>query len=84
MFCLTAFPRDVVLVAINYRLGPLGFYSLGDKEVIVANFSSRLSENIQVPGNAGLRDQALALNWVSENIANFGGDPGRVSIILIK
>ena len=38
MFCLVAltFPtRDVVLVAINYRLGPLGFYSLGDEKVLV-------------------------------------------------
>merc|ERR1711962_346212 len=57
--------RGVLLVAINYMLGPLGFHSLGDEKV---------------PGNAGLRDQALALNWVSENIANFGGDPGRVTI----
>jgi len=61
----TFIDRDVVLVAINYRLGPLGFYSLGDEKV---------------PGNAGLRDQAMALNWVSENIANFGGDPDRVTI----
>jgi len=61
----TFIDRDVVMVAINYRLGPLGFVSLGDEKV---------------PGNAGLRDQSLALNWVSENIANFGGDPSRVTI----
>ena len=31
---LTFLPRDVVMVAINYRLGPLGFYSLGDEKVL--------------------------------------------------
>ncbi|XP_047106313.1 juvenile hormone esterase-like [Schistocerca piceifrons] len=57
--------HDVVLVTINYRLGVLGFLSTGD-EVI--------------PGNAGLKDQVMALKWVKNNIANFGGDPQNVTI----
>ena len=57
--------EDVILVTINYRLGPIGFLSMG---------------NEKVPGNAGLRDQNLALIWVQNYIASFGGDPSMVTI----
>ncbi|XP_049777138.1 venom carboxylesterase-6-like [Schistocerca cancellata] len=56
---------DVVVVSINYRLGPLGFLSTGDEAS---------------PGNYGLKDQVAALRWVKENIEAFGGDPGSVTI----
>ena len=55
----------VVLVSIQYRLGPLGFITTGDS--IAA-------------GNYGMLDQVEALKWVQENIANFGGDPSSVTI----
>nr|XP_023025748.1 esterase B1-like [Leptinotarsa decemlineata] len=59
--------EDIVLVAINYRLGVFGFLSLED-------------QSLGVPGNAGLKDQTLALKWVQKNINNFGGDPQNVTI----
>lgn len=59
--------KDVVVVAINYRLGALGFLSLKDP-------------NLGVSGNAALKDQAMALKWVQENIAAFGGDPNNVTL----
>ena len=46
--------QSVVIVTINYRLGPFGFLSLGNEDV---------------PGNAGLKDQSMALAWVKKNIA---------------
>lgn len=58
---------DVVLVTINYRIGPLGFLTLRD-------------EALDVPGNAGLKDQVLAMKFVKENIHNFGGDPNNVTL----
>jgi len=60
--------KDIVLVAMNYRLGLLGFINLDDPE-------------LGVPGNAGMKDQVLALQWVKDNIQRFGGDPNDVTII---
>lgn len=58
--------RDVVVVTINYRLGAFGFLSLGTKEI---------------PGNAGFKDQVMALKWIKKNISKFGGDPNLVTLI---
>ncbi|XP_043235654.1 juvenile hormone esterase-like [Amphibalanus amphitrite] len=57
--------EDVVVVTFNYRLGVFGFITTED------GFAT---------GNLGLRDQALALQWVRDNIAAFGGDPELVTI----
>jgi para-nitrobenzyl esterase len=56
---------DVIVVTINYRLGALGYLCHPD---------------IQGSGNAGLTDQLLALQWVADNIAGFGGDTARVTV----
>jgi para-nitrobenzyl esterase len=61
---------DVVVVSINYRLGALGFINL--KEVT--------NGRIPATGNEGLLDQVAALEWVRDNIAAFGGDPGNVTV----
>ncbi|XP_014275632.1 juvenile hormone esterase [Halyomorpha halys] len=58
--------EDVVFVAPNYRLGTLGFLSLEDNSI---------------PGNMGLKDQALALEWVYKEISAFGGDPNMITVI---
>ena len=59
----------VVVVSINYRLGAWGFLSLPSFGPAYAGSA-----------NAGLLDQVAALEWVRANIANFGGDPGNVTI----
>lgn len=61
---------DVVVVTINYRLGALGFLYLGGVG------GTEYAES----GNLGLLDQVASLEWVKDNIAAFGGDPGNVTI----
>ncbi len=63
--------KGIVLVSINYRVGPLGF--LAHPEL------SAESPN-HVSGNYGLLDQIAGLKWIQKNIAAFGGDPNRVTI----
>ncbi|MBN2203502.1 MAG: carboxylesterase family protein [Thermoleophilia bacterium] len=60
-----------VVVTINYRLGPLGF--LAHPELSAEDPSG-------ASGNYGLLDQIAALEWVRDNIAAFGGDPGNVTV----
>ncbi|CAG2116027.1 unnamed protein product [Medioppia subpectinata] len=59
---------DVVVVTFNYRLSTFGLLYTGAKHSSGA------------PGNMALWDQALALEWVVDNIANFGGDPTRITV----
>lgn len=61
--------EDVVVVTLNHRLGALGFLALTSED-----------ERFADAGNVGLLDIVLALRWVRENIAAFGGDPGNVTI----
>ena len=56
---------DVIVITFNYRISALGFLSTG---------------SIKYPGNVGLWDQLLALQWVRDNIAEFGGDPNSVTV----
>lgn len=60
---------DVVVVTVNYRLGALGFLEL-----------STVGGSEKFATNVGLRDVLAALRWVRDNIAAFGGDPGRVTL----
>ncbi|HEX3758874.1 MAG TPA: carboxylesterase family protein, partial [Kofleriaceae bacterium] len=60
--------HGVVVVSLNYRLGVFGFFAHPD---LWAEGSS---------GNQGLLDQQMAFQWVHDNIAKFGGDPGNVTI----
>ncbi|CAH0592569.1 unnamed protein product [Chrysodeixis includens] len=57
--------QDVILVTLNYRVGPYGFMCLDVPEV---------------PGNQGLKDQQLALKWVKNNIEAFGGNPDQITL----
>jgi para-nitrobenzyl esterase len=60
---------DVVVVTVNHRLNAFGYLYLGGLEARFAD-----------SGNVGQLDLVAALQWVRDNIANFGGDPGRVTL----
>jgi para-nitrobenzyl esterase len=62
---------NVVFVSINHRLGPIGFSDL----------SGVGGDKYKDSGNVGALDMVAALEWVKENIANFGGDPENVTIM---
>lgn len=62
-----AMRKDIIFVAMNYRVGGFGF--LPGRELKAEGST-----------NLGLRDQRLALQWVQDNIAAFGGDPSKVTI----
>jgi para-nitrobenzyl esterase len=62
---------DVVFCSVNHRLNAFGF----------SDFSKAGGEAFKYSGNVGLLDIIAALRWVHDNIENFGGDPGNVTII---
>lgn len=57
--------RDIILIVVQYRLDALGFLSTNSDEI---------------PGNAGLLDVILALKFIKENIAHFGGNPNSITV----
>ncbi|CAM5669578.1 carboxylesterase/lipase family protein [Streptomyces narbonensis] len=66
---------DLVVVTLNYRIGPLGYLSFADE----ADEADEAEGDAQ-PANLWLTDQLAALRWVRDNIDRFGGDPDRVTV----
>jgi juvenile-hormone esterase len=57
--------NSMIVVVVQFRVGILGFFSTGDDNV---------------PGNMGLKDQEMALNWIIEHIHSFNGDPDQMTV----
>lgn len=62
--------KDAVVVSVNHRLNVLGYLDVSD-----------YGDQYKYSGNAGMADIVLALQWVRDNIAKFGGDPSNVTIM---
>ena len=58
--------QDIIVVTVSYRVGLFGFLRL---------------DNNEIPGNFGLYDQKLALEWITANINDFGGDRSRITLL---
>ena len=67
--CSLVKAHDVVFVSLNHRLNVLGFLDVSD-----------YGEKYKNSANAGLADIVMALEWVKDNIATFGGDPDNITI----
>ncbi|KAJ6006883.1 hypothetical protein N7451_004827 [Penicillium sp. IBT 35674x] len=63
--------KDIIVVTINYRLGPFGFLAHPELAAETDNDTS---------GNYGIMDQQAALHWVNENIQKFGGNPDQITV----
>ncbi|KAI9927858.1 hypothetical protein ASPWEDRAFT_113392 [Aspergillus wentii DTO 134E9] len=63
--------KDIIVVTLNYRLGPFGFLAHPGLSAESGHNSS---------GNYGILDQQFALKWVQDNIAHFGGNPDQVTV----
>ncbi|KAG4069037.1 hypothetical protein HA402_008348 [Bradysia odoriphaga] len=63
--------KDVVVIVVNYRLGIFGFLSVDDP-------------TYGIPGNAGLKDQVMALKFIKENCERFGGDPNNITVSVVS
>ena len=61
--------NEVIIVTLNYRLNVFGFMNL-----------AAIDKNFEDSGYLGIKDQILALEWIKENIAEFGGNPDNVTI----
>ena len=62
--------NGIIMVALNYRLGPFGFCSHPD-----------LTDENGICGNFGLFDQTVAIKWVRDNISSFGGNPEKITLM---
>ena len=62
---------DIVFCSINHRLGPMGF----------SNFAGVAGDKFAASGNVGVMDLVASLEWIRDNISNFGGDPDNVTIM---
>ena len=63
--------EGIVAVAMNYRLGVLGFMSSGESDI----------NQRTIQANLGLQDQNLAIKWIRDNIENFGGNPNQITLV---